>query len=632
MAEAARIRDAARMAMGEQVAAQGSNGFQQGTGSALDALAQSQVNAAFDALTVRQTAAARARARRIEGDIAYAAGSNALTQGMIGAASSVYEMKQDWASARAGSTAPAERPRGERIRSLMAQERGYERQVGAASPVGLPDASPASFGAGVGAAIAEAGQTVHQAELRAYQIERQQTADSQAADFAARFARTREAADQAAIDARNGAAPGGAGHADAMAAWWETQATSLADGITDDRVRRRAQEHLEEFGGRFRSSAYQWQEGTRVGKLVTDTGVATDLAANRARRSHDPKSYAEELSLGRQSIEAMTGVPVDVRDKLLRAHDEAVTVGYFNGLIDTNPAVVPRLLDSGGFDAMLSPEQMERLRNRIGGRGAPRRGDGAGAGGAVDRGRARPARRARDRSQRRRGQLRRPDDDRWTLRRDRRQEQGGRVAGQGGRVPGGAGQPRLDAAADGCADRRVAGEKGGGRRQCGRGARAQRAGRPARRIGGEAGPAGRCAAPAAICDRAGAGRARSERPGIDPRARHAGAHGGRHVRSRRDRADPRDRAARVQGPGGGRPGRAAEGARCHSRVRRRAHRCGRGAADRGRGRWCVPDRGGDAARGGARYFARRRHAEGEPAGVEGRDRAQRLRKMGTARR
>lgn len=101
-AEEARIRDAARMAIGIQVAAQGANGFQQGTGSALDALAQSQINAAFDALTARDEAARRARARRVEGDIAYAQGSNALVQGMIGAATTGYQMATDWASARRG--------------------------------------------------------------------------------------------------------------------------------------------------------------------------------------------------------------------------------------------------------------------------------------------------------------------------------------------------------------------------------------------------------------------------------------------------------------------------------------------------------------------------------------------------
>jgi hypothetical protein len=95
-ADELRVRDAARQAMGDQIAAQGANGFQQGTGSALDALAQSQVNAALDALTVRRQAAAQARSKRISGSIAKAQGENALVQGMMGAAATSI----DWASQR----------------------------------------------------------------------------------------------------------------------------------------------------------------------------------------------------------------------------------------------------------------------------------------------------------------------------------------------------------------------------------------------------------------------------------------------------------------------------------------------------------------------------------------------------
>lgn len=102
VAEEARIRAAARQAIGQQVAAQGSNGFAQGTGSALDALAESQINAAFDALNVRQQAARRARAQRAAGDIALAQGNNALLVGMMGAASKSIDWASDKAAAQAG--------------------------------------------------------------------------------------------------------------------------------------------------------------------------------------------------------------------------------------------------------------------------------------------------------------------------------------------------------------------------------------------------------------------------------------------------------------------------------------------------------------------------------------------------
>lgn len=102
--EEARIRETARAVIGQQIAAQGASGFQQGTGSALDALAQSQVNATLDALAVRRRAAAEARSLRVKGDVAKAQGANAMVQGFFGAAANVASMQGDWASARAGQS------------------------------------------------------------------------------------------------------------------------------------------------------------------------------------------------------------------------------------------------------------------------------------------------------------------------------------------------------------------------------------------------------------------------------------------------------------------------------------------------------------------------------------------------
>lgn len=245
----------------------------------------------------------------------------------------------------------------------MPEERTYQRQVGPGSTPTLPSAGADAFGAGVGRAAAQMGETLQQGALRDYKIERQQQADSQAADFNARFARARLEADKASIDARNNAGPGGAGHAEAMAKFWEAQSEGLLGGITDDRVRRQAEGQLTEFGTRLAASEYQFQEGQRIGKLVTDTQSAADLAANRAAMMHDPKAFAEEFSLGRQAIEAMPGVPADVKDKLIKYHDETVAVGYLNGIVRTNPAAVAPLIDSGEFNDILSPAQIERLRD-----------------------------------------------------------------------------------------------------------------------------------------------------------------------------------------------------------------------------------------------------------------------------
>jgi hypothetical protein len=102
-AQAMRIRDTARRAMGQQIAGQFSNGFQGGSGSALDALTESQINATLDMMEVRRQAAGKARSMRAEGDMRLSQGKFALAEGLIGAASAVVGQKSDWAAAKAPS-------------------------------------------------------------------------------------------------------------------------------------------------------------------------------------------------------------------------------------------------------------------------------------------------------------------------------------------------------------------------------------------------------------------------------------------------------------------------------------------------------------------------------------------------
>ncbi|WP_287459189.1 hypothetical protein [Sphingomonas sp.] len=247
----------------------------------------------------------------------------------------------------------------------MPAETGYNSQVGPAPASSLPRADPTAFGAGIGAGIEAIGNSLHRADMTNMSIERQQRADSEAASFNARFAQLREAADKASVDARNNAAPGGVGHADQMRQWLDENSKSLLDGITDRRVQRSAQAQIAEFGSRFNSSEYQWQEGRRVGKIVTDQGNVIDAAANRAERLVDPKAFGEELSFYHQGVMSLEGTPADVKAKLIHEGEQAITGGFANGMLRRDPEALKRVLDSGEFDSMLSKEQMQHLRSGI---------------------------------------------------------------------------------------------------------------------------------------------------------------------------------------------------------------------------------------------------------------------------
>jgi len=111
-AQEAQIREISRKAIGDQLAAQGASGFQVGTGSALDALHESAVNAAIDALRVRREAALRAGNYDQQASRAATASWFDLASGLIGAGATAKGMKTDWAAARSGQSSSIYAPAG----------------------------------------------------------------------------------------------------------------------------------------------------------------------------------------------------------------------------------------------------------------------------------------------------------------------------------------------------------------------------------------------------------------------------------------------------------------------------------------------------------------------------------------
>ncbi len=106
-AQELQIREAARKAIGAQVAAGSSNGFRGDTGSALDAITESQTNMVLDAMRVRREAASKARSLREQGSQARSAGRMSAIESLIGGASSVIGMRSDWAAVHAPYAAGA---------------------------------------------------------------------------------------------------------------------------------------------------------------------------------------------------------------------------------------------------------------------------------------------------------------------------------------------------------------------------------------------------------------------------------------------------------------------------------------------------------------------------------------------
>lgn len=92
----------ARRTIGEQLGAQWGNGMEGGSGSALDALRESQIESALDVLTLQRRGATRSKALEAEGRAAATQGKFALASGLLGAASTYGKMRSDWAQAQQG--------------------------------------------------------------------------------------------------------------------------------------------------------------------------------------------------------------------------------------------------------------------------------------------------------------------------------------------------------------------------------------------------------------------------------------------------------------------------------------------------------------------------------------------------
>lgn len=101
-AREARIRESVRQAVGGQIGAQWANGMEGGSGSALDAVHESLVQGALDALNVRAAAKNQSDTLNYKGDIAEQQGKFGLISGLLGAGASYAQSNQDWAVARRG--------------------------------------------------------------------------------------------------------------------------------------------------------------------------------------------------------------------------------------------------------------------------------------------------------------------------------------------------------------------------------------------------------------------------------------------------------------------------------------------------------------------------------------------------
>lgn len=246
----------------------------------------------------------------------------------------------------------------------MADESGYTRQTTARAGAPMPQTSAGAYGAGLFQEVQRAAAQAERQEIRGYQIQRQMNADQQSSDFARKFAEQRRAMDDVIQQARtNPSTPDYQEHVSQVMEQFDAGREDMLSGITEDSVRRQAEQQLESYATSLHGNEVQFAAGQRVVKTLKDNADLINLGSNRIRTAGDPATYAQETKAAYEHIANLEGITPAQKDDLTRQVDQQYSIAYVNRLNDTNPAMALAQLDAGTYDKVLTPQQIDQLRN-----------------------------------------------------------------------------------------------------------------------------------------------------------------------------------------------------------------------------------------------------------------------------
>jgi hypothetical protein len=234
----------------------------------------------------------------------------------------------------------------------------------AAAP--MPLASAETYGGGVGRALGQLSETVHQTDVRAYRIERQQKADQERAAIEVKLAE-KEAADAKRIEDERQVQPEGlAAHTRRAGALADDGWDDLVSGVVDDDLRRELTTRRASYKARIETREYGWQAVKQQSQVATDAETAIATRANIVRTSGDPAAYVDQSDWLESYVDGLVNVAPEVREKLRRYGQQQIGISYLEKLKDSDPVAAQALVMSGAFADVLTPEQTEAMLNGFG--------------------------------------------------------------------------------------------------------------------------------------------------------------------------------------------------------------------------------------------------------------------------
>lgn len=235
---------------------------------------------------------------------------------------------------------------------------GYQTQLGVTGGPQLSGADPEAFGAAVGRGLEQAGTTIDNA-IHQY---RERERDTQAASAGVALAQASTKLDELSTDARDQAAPGGAGHTATITGSFNDIAQQNLAQIKDPHIRQIFQQRYAELGDRVTTREYGWEATQRVNKLVSDVDDQGTVYANAQVTSPNPSSFVQAQHDVATTIGALN-VSEDIKDKALKEQQRKIAVAFGNGLQEKNPHALIQALDSGQLNEYLQPEDIKTLRS-----------------------------------------------------------------------------------------------------------------------------------------------------------------------------------------------------------------------------------------------------------------------------
>lgn len=245
----------------------------------------------------------------------------------------------------------------------MPAETGYRPQVQPRGTAPMPLASAEDYGAGVGRGVQQLAGAIHRDQLTRFEIQENAAQDRELADVNARFAQVRADYDRAEIDARAEAGPGGAGHAEKMAELRAKAKSELLTGVGYQHVQDRVNAQFDAWNGDADSRAYGWEVVKRAGKTIDDSQTIIRAATNRVRTGLDPNAYQQESLQVDDHINGLKGIDAEKKDELRRWAHAELAIAHIERMQEINPAAALVMIQSGAFNDILTPEQLDAAIN-----------------------------------------------------------------------------------------------------------------------------------------------------------------------------------------------------------------------------------------------------------------------------